>query len=107
MLKGFFLRNAMLLEAAAEKFIWNERLTEVIIAAMLSMVPTFEGRYAITVMLGMGMPAGFAYMMAVVFSTGTGSPAWLPSVCSWLQNPDSWPAWMRSHSPAAGSAPLP
>ena len=69
MLKGFFLRNAMLLEATAEKFVWNENLVKVIVAALLSMVPTFEGRYAITVMLGMGMPVGFAYVMAVVFST--------------------------------------
>ena len=69
MLKGFFLKNAVLLEAAAERFVWNENLAKVILAALLSMVPTFEGRYAITVMLGMGMPAGFAYVMAVVFST--------------------------------------
>ena len=68
-MRNFFLGNAMLLEAAAEKFIWTENLTKVIIAALLSMVPTFEGRYAITVMLGMGMPAGLAYVMAVVFST--------------------------------------
>jgi len=69
MLKGFFLRNAMLLEATAERFIWNENLAKVIVAVLLSMVPTFEGRYAITVMLGMGMPAGFAYVLAVVCST--------------------------------------
>lgn len=69
MLKGFFLRNAMLLEAAAGKFVWSENIVKVIVAALLSMVPTFEGRYAITVMLGMGMPVGLAYVMAVVFST--------------------------------------
>ena len=69
MLKGFYLRNAMLLEAAAGKFIWSENIAKVVIAALLSMVPTFEGRYAITVMLGMGMPAGVAYLLAVVFST--------------------------------------
>ena len=69
MLRGFFLRNAMLLEATAEKFIWTENIAKVLIAALLSMVPTFEGRYAITVMLGMGMPAGVAYLLAVVFST--------------------------------------
>jgi len=69
MLRGFFLRNAMLLEATAEKFIWTENIAKVVIAALLSMVPTFEGRYAITVMLGMGMPAGVAYLLAVVFST--------------------------------------
>lgn len=69
MLKGFFLRNAMLLEAAAGKFVWSENIVKVIVAALLSMVPTFEGRYAITVMLGMGMPVGVAYLLAVVFST--------------------------------------
>ena len=59
----------MLLEATAEKFVWSENIMKVIIAALLSMVPTFEGRYAITVMLGMGMPVGVAYLLAVVFST--------------------------------------
>ena len=33
------------------------------------MVPTFEGRYAVVAMLGMGLPVGFAYILAVVFST--------------------------------------
>ena len=69
MLRSFFLRNAMLLEATADKFVWSENIVKVIIAALLSMVPTFEGRYAITVMLGMGMPVGVAYLLAVVFST--------------------------------------
>ena len=69
MLRDFFLRNALLLEATAQKFVWSENIVKVIIAALLSMVPTFEGRYAITVMLGMGMPVGVAYLLAVVFST--------------------------------------
>ena len=68
MLKGFFLRSSLLLDAAAN-YVWTENLTQVILAALLSMVPTFEGRYAIVAMLGMNMPAGFAYVLAVVFST--------------------------------------
>lgn len=69
MLKGIFLRSHLLLEAAAANYVWTENLMQVAIAALLSMVPTFEGRYAIVAMLGMGMPAGFAYILAVVFST--------------------------------------
>ena len=69
MLKGIFLRGHLLLEAAAANYVWTENLMQVAIAALLSMVPTFEGRYAIVAMLGMGMPAGFAYVLAVVFST--------------------------------------
>lgn len=69
MLNGSFLRGALLLEATAEKFVWSQRMGEVLLAAFLSMVPTFEGRYAVTVMLGMGMPVGFAYVLAVVCST--------------------------------------
>lgn len=69
MLKWIFLRGTMLLEAAAEKFVWSERMGQVVLAALLSMVPTFEGRYAVAVMLGMGMPVGFAYVLAVVCST--------------------------------------
>jgi uncharacterized membrane protein len=69
MLKGIFLRGHLLLEAAAANYVWTENLMQVAIAALLSMVPTFEGRYAIVAMLGMGMPAGFAYILAVVFSS--------------------------------------
>ena len=69
MLKGLFMRSHLLLEAAAANYVWTENLGKVIIAALLSMVPTFEGRYAIVAMLGMGMPVGFAYVLAVVFST--------------------------------------
>lgn len=69
MLKHFLVRGTLLLEAAAGKFVWSENLAKVITAALLSMVPTFEGRYAVPVMLGMGMPVGFAYVLAVVCST--------------------------------------
>ena len=69
MLKHFLVRGTLLLEAAAGKFVWSENLAKVITAALLSMVPTFEGRYAVPVMLGIGMPVGFAYVLAVVCST--------------------------------------
>ena len=69
MMKGFFLRGALLLEAAAGNYVWTENLRQVLLAALLSMVPTFEGRYAVVAMLGMGMPVGFAYVLAVVCST--------------------------------------
>lgn len=69
MLKHFLVRGTLLLEAAAGKFVWSENLAKVITAALLSMVPTFEGRYVVPVMLGMGMPVGFAYVLAVVCST--------------------------------------
>lgn len=68
MLNGFPLRGAQFLEAAG-KFVWSEQLGKVAVAALLSMVPTFEGRYALVAMRGMNMPAGFAYLLAVAFST--------------------------------------
>lgn len=68
MLKGLVLRGAMLLEAAGD-FVWTQQMGKVVLTALLSMVPTFEGRYAIPIMLGMGMPVGFAYALAVICST--------------------------------------
>ena len=68
MLKGLVLRGWVLLEAAGS-FVWTQQLGKVVLTALLSMVPTFEGRYAIPIMLGMGMPVGFAYVLAVVCST--------------------------------------
>ena len=68
MVNRFFPGCTRLLEAAGAAAASPE-LGKVLIAALLSMVPTFEGRYAITVMWGMGMPTGFAYVLAVVCST--------------------------------------
>lgn len=51
------------------EFIWAQHLGQIITTALLSMVPTFEGRYAVVVGVGMGMPAVFAYLLALVFST--------------------------------------
>lgn len=50
-------------------FIWSEHMGEIITTALLSMVPTFEGRYAIPIMLGMGMPVVFSYLLAVICSS--------------------------------------
>ena len=65
---GLYLRCAALLEASGN-FVWRENLGKIIGTALLSMVPTFEGRYAVTVMLGYGIPPVFAYVLAVVAST--------------------------------------
>lgn len=62
-------RSSQLLEAAAGRFVLSENLTKVLVTALLSMVPTFEGRYAITIMLGMNMPWYIAYPLAVICST--------------------------------------
>ena len=68
MLNGLCLRSAVLLEAAGN-FVWRENLGKIITTALLSMVPTFEGRYAVAVMLGYGIPAFFAFVLAVICST--------------------------------------
>ena len=68
MLNGLYLRNPVLL-AAAGNFVWREQLGKIITTALLSMVPTFEGRYAVIVMIGLGIPAGFAFVLAVLCST--------------------------------------
>ena len=68
MLNELYLRAAVLMDAAGG-FVWSEHLKEIIGTALLSMVPTFEGRYAVTVMLGYHMPAVFAFLLAVICST--------------------------------------
>ena len=55
--------------AVAATFSWAANSKEILITGLLSMVPAFEGRYAVTMMVGMGMPAGFAYLLAVICST--------------------------------------
>ena len=61
--------NHNLFLAAAETFVWQAHTKQIITAALLSMVPTFEGRYAVTVALGMGMPAVFSYLLALICSS--------------------------------------
>ena len=69
MLNQLNYRLAPLMETVGNRpFIWQEHTQKIIITALLSMVPMFEGRYAVTVMLGMGMPPVFAYVLAVVAS---------------------------------------
>lgn len=58
-----------LLAAVEGAFIWQEHTREIVTAALLSMVPTFEGRYAVTVALGMGMPPVFSYLLALICSS--------------------------------------
>ena len=57
-----------LMDAASQPFIWHEHTQKIVLTALLSMVPMFEGRYAVTVMLGLGMPPVFAYLLAVMSS---------------------------------------
>jgi len=60
---------ARLLEAAPAAFVWTEHMGKVVTTALLSMVPTFEGRYAVVTGIAMGMPVMFAYWLAVVCSS--------------------------------------
>ena len=61
--------NPNLLAAVQGAFVWQEHTEKIITAALLSMVPTFEGRYAVTVALGMGMPPVFSYLLALITSS--------------------------------------
>ena len=69
MLNQAIARACLLMESAAGSFVWAENVSKVIITCLLSMVPAFEGRYAITIMVGMNMPAGIAFLLALTFST--------------------------------------
>lgn len=68
MLKMIWTSSAML-TAAQGAFVWQEHMGKVITTALLSMVPTFEGRYAVSTGYLMGMPAVFTFLLALVFST--------------------------------------
>jgi len=54
---------------AAEKFTWAANAKEIVTTAFLSMVPFFEGRYALLVANGLGMPRLQAYLMAFICSS--------------------------------------
>ncbi len=69
MINRAIARAGLLLEAAAGNFVWSENVSKVVITCLLSMVPAFEGRYAVTMMVGMKMPVGIAFLMALVCST--------------------------------------
>lgn len=68
---NWMLRGTRMLEAAQGKFVASENLRTLVLTGLLSMVPTFEGRYAVTVMLSpqLNMPAGFAYLFALFCSS--------------------------------------
>ena len=59
--------NAPLLAAAG--FVWQDHIREIALTAFLSMVPMFEGRYAILTTVKMGMPSLFVYLLAFFFSS--------------------------------------
>ena len=61
--------NPNLLAAVQGAFVWQEHTEKIITAALLSMVPTFEGRYAVAVAVRMGMPAVFSYLLALICSS--------------------------------------
>ena len=63
------LTSSRLLEAVNGAFVWQENMSKVVATALLSMVPTFEGRYAVVTSIAMGVPAGFAYCLAFVASS--------------------------------------
>ena len=69
MFDKLFSRSGPLLAAASGAFVWQEHTRKIITTALLSMVPTFEGRYAVTVALGMGMPPVFSYLLALLCSS--------------------------------------
>ena len=68
MLNRFYSFAPMLSAAAEGGFVWREHTGKIILTALLSMVPMFEGRYAVTVAVGMGMPPMFAYLLALITS---------------------------------------
>ena len=50
-------------------FVWGENMGKIITTALLSLVPTFEGRYALAVAQGIGMPVIPAFLIALICST--------------------------------------
>ena len=69
MFDSLSINPTALLAAADSAFVWQAHTREIITTALLSMVPTFEGRYAVTVALGMGMPPVFSYLLALICSS--------------------------------------
>lgn len=67
MINNLIIRYAPLMNATA--FVWQDHIAQIVSTAFLSMVPTFEGRYAVPVALAMGMPVGFAYLLAAFCSS--------------------------------------
>lgn len=63
------LFHTLTLTASSAAFVWTEHLGKVVSAALLSMVPLFEGRYALATIIPLGVPPAFAYLLAAVCST--------------------------------------
>ena len=55
--------------AAAGEFVWHEHTRQILITMFLSMVPMYEGRYALPTALTMGMPTAFAYVLTFLTSS--------------------------------------
>ena len=69
MLNRLSMGGLRLLSVAENSFVVSENLSKVLLTILLSLVPTYEGRYAVPVMLGLGMPPLFAYLLAAVCSS--------------------------------------
>lgn len=69
MFKTMSPRAVQLLTAAAGQFSWSQYQTQIILTALLSMVPMYEGRYAVPVMLGLGLPPVFTWLLAGICSS--------------------------------------
>ena len=50
-------------------FVWRDNLGKLVSTALLSMVPTFEERYAVVTSIAMGVPVLLSYVLAFVFSS--------------------------------------
>jgi len=64
-----FFSSPRLLEAVSQTFIWQEHMGKLISTALLSMLPAFEGRYALVTSIAMGVPPLFSYFLALVCSS--------------------------------------
>ena len=67
MFHNAFVRFAPLMNATS--FIWQENIGKILTVAFLSMVPTYEGRYAVPAAIVMGMPTMFAFLLAFICSS--------------------------------------
>ncbi len=55
--------------AVQQAFVWSEHIGDIIKVSLLSLVPTFEGRYAINAGQLLGMPLLFTFLLAFVMSS--------------------------------------
>ena len=67
MFHNALIRFAPLMNATS--FVWQDNISKIVTTAFLSMVPTFEGRYAVPVAIAMGMPTLFAFLLAFICSS--------------------------------------